>query len=51
MASHSLAIAKASLTAGLIRPDPTPVPRDDIAEFHRLLDAALAQCSPANVQV
>ena len=51
MASHSLAIAKAGLTAGLIRADPVLVPRDEIASFHSLLDATLIECSPANIQV
>ncbi|KAL8804193.1 MAG: hypothetical protein Q9182_002735 [Xanthomendoza sp. 2 TL-2023] len=51
MASHSLAIAKASLAAGLMRPDPKPVAKTDIAEFHRLLDALLAQCTAANIQL
>lgn len=51
MASHSLVIAKASLSAGLMRPDPTPVPRDQIAQFHELLDICLVQCSPTNIQV
>ncbi|MCJ1475857.1 hypothetical protein MMC13_004521 [Lambiella insularis] len=50
MASHTLAIAKASLAAGLMRPDPIPVSRDHIAHFHELLDTALAKCSPGNIQ-
>ncbi|KAJ5786066.1 uncharacterized protein N7503_011278 [Penicillium pulvis] len=50
MASHTLAIAKASFTAGLLRPDPTSVPKDEIATFHTLLDRALSHCSPANIQ-
>jgi hypothetical protein len=51
MASHQLAIAKASFSAGLLRPDPTSVPRDDIAAFHSALDRALSRCSSANIQV
>ncbi|KAL8806023.1 MAG: hypothetical protein Q9200_005195 [Gallowayella weberi] len=51
MASHSLAIAKASLGAGLMRPEPKPVAKTEIAEFHRLLDALLAQCTAANIQL
>ena len=51
MASHSLAIVKASLSAGLMRPDPTSVSRDEIARMHALIDAALEQCSPAHIQV
>ncbi|KAI4147498.1 MAG: hypothetical protein L6R39_003096 [Caloplaca ligustica] len=45
MASHSLAIAKASLAASLMRPEPSPVPRADIAHFHRLVDTLLSQCT------
>ena len=51
MASHSLAIAKASLAAGMIRPDPTSIPKAEIAHFHILLEAVLKQCSSANIQV
>ncbi|KAL8923065.1 MAG: hypothetical protein Q9172_003311 [Xanthocarpia lactea] len=51
MASHSLAIAKASLAAGLMRPDPSAASKTDIVEFHRLLDALLLQCSTTNVQL
>jgi hypothetical protein len=51
MAAHQLAIAKASLSAGLLRPDPTSVPRDDIAAFHASLDTALSRCSRTNIQV
>ena len=51
MASPSLAIAKAHLTAAMIKPDPTTVPRDEINDFHNLLDTTVSQCSPANVQV
>lgn len=51
MASHQLAIAKAALSASLLRPDPTSVGREEIANFHALLDSAVARCSPPNVQV
>jgi hypothetical protein len=51
MASHQLAIAKASFSAGLLRPDPTSVSREDIAHFHSLLNSAVIQCTPRNVQV
>lgn len=51
MASHQIAIAKASFSAGLLRPDPTSVPRDDIAAFHTCLERAVSHCSPANIQV
>ncbi|KAL1877129.1 hypothetical protein Plec18167_004813 [Paecilomyces lecythidis] len=50
MASHQIAIAKASFSAGLLRPDPTSVHRDEIAAFHSALDKALSRCSPANIQ-
>ncbi|KAL4929654.1 RNA polymerase II-binding domain-containing protein [Aspergillus undulatus] len=50
MASHQVAIAKASLAAGLLRPDPTSVARDEITALHTSLDRALAHCSPANIQ-
>lgn len=51
MASHQLAIAKASFSAGLLRPDPTSVSRDEITAFHSALDQALSHCSYANIQV
>ena len=51
MASHQVAIAKASLAAALLRPDPTSVARDDISHFHTLLDRAITECSAANIQV
>lgn len=51
MASHQLAIAKASLSAGLLKPDPTSLHREEIAHFHSLLERALTQCTAANVQV
>ncbi|PGH27117.1 hypothetical protein AJ80_01073 [Polytolypa hystricis UAMH7299] len=50
MTSHQIAIAKASFSAGLLRPDPTSVPRDEITSFHSALDRALAHCSPSNIQ-
>jgi hypothetical protein len=46
-----LAVAKASLSATLFRADPTPCSRDNIDHFFTLLNSAIAQCSPANVQV
>ncbi|CAK7240582.1 MAG: hypothetical protein STHCBS139747_002026 [Sporothrix thermara] len=49
-AAAQLAIAKASLTAVLLRPDPTPCSRADIDEFTRQLALTAARCSPANVQ-
>ncbi|KAL8772758.1 MAG: hypothetical protein Q9209_002103 [Squamulea sp. 1 TL-2023] len=51
MASHSLAIAKASLAAGLMRPDLSAASKTDIAQFHRLLDALILQCSTTNIQL
>ena len=51
MASHHLAIAKASLAAAMMRPDPTPIARDDITQLHTLLESTLEQCSPVNIQV
>ncbi|KAL5350533.1 hypothetical protein ACLOAV_004102 [Pseudogymnoascus australis] len=50
MASHQIAIAKATFSASLLRPDPIQVPRDDIAQFHTLLAAVSTQCSPTNIQ-
>lgn len=49
--AHQVAIAKASLAAGLLRPDPTSVARDEITALHTSLDRALAHCSRANIQV
>jgi hypothetical protein len=46
-----LAVAKASLSATLFRADPTSCSRDDIDDIFSLLNSAVAQCSPANVQV
>lgn len=51
MAAHQLAIAKAALSASLLRPDPTSLSRDEIAEFHSRLDKALSHCTPNNIQV
>ncbi|KAL6722147.1 hypothetical protein ACLMJK_001254 [Lecanora helva] len=50
MASHSLAIAKASLAAGMMRPDPVSISRTEIARFHESLEALLQQCSATNIQ-
>ncbi|KAL8901316.1 MAG: hypothetical protein Q9192_000611 [Flavoplaca navasiana] len=51
MASHSLAIAKASLAAGLMRLEPGGVSKTDLAQFYRLLEALLSQCSATNIQL
>ncbi|CAI7624774.1 unnamed protein product [Penicillium bialowiezense] len=48
--SHQVAIAKASFSAALLRPDPTSVPRDEIAAGHSSLERALLHCSHANIQ-
>lgn len=45
------ALAKANLTAVLLRADPTPVSKDAISQFHTLLDTTLTTCSPPNIQV
>lgn len=52
-ASAQLGIAKASLLAALLKADAglPSCSRDDIEQFHGLLSAAVAQCSPTNVQV
>ncbi|KAF2096233.1 hypothetical protein NA57DRAFT_59289 [Rhizodiscina lignyota] len=52
MAAHQLTIAKAAFTAGLLRPDPSsiPVTKNEVNNFLSLLDTALMQCSPANIQ-
>ncbi|KAE8440967.1 hypothetical protein EG329_006156 [Mollisiaceae sp. DMI_Dod_QoI] len=50
MPSHQLAIAKASFSAALLRPDPTSLPRESIEHFHSLLNAVVLQCTPGNVQ-
>ncbi|KAJ5775162.1 uncharacterized protein N7511_000173 [Penicillium nucicola] len=50
MASHQIAIAKASFSAGLLRPDPTSVPREEITAFHTVLERALSHCSAENIQ-
>ncbi|CAK7219139.1 hypothetical protein SEUCBS140593_003790 [Sporothrix eucalyptigena] len=49
-AAAQLAIAKASLTAVLLRPDPAPCARADIDEFAGLLALTAVRCSNANVQ-
>ncbi|CAG8228020.1 unnamed protein product [Penicillium salamii] len=47
---HQVAIAKASFTAALLRPDPSSVPRDEITAGHSSLESALSHCSHANIQ-
>jgi hypothetical protein len=46
-----LAVAKASFSATLFRADPRSCSREDIDDFFSLLNSAIAQCSPTNVQV
>ncbi|KAL1881910.1 hypothetical protein Daus18300_000964 [Diaporthe australafricana] len=54
MASAQLAIAKASLLASLLKADAdadlASCSRDEIEQFHGMLTAAVAKCSPTNVQ-
>ncbi|KAI9807077.1 MAG: hypothetical protein M1825_005794 [Sarcosagium campestre] len=45
-----LAIARASLSASFLRPDPTVVSKDQIGNFHALLEKVISQCSSDNVQ-
>ncbi|KAF3315125.1 hypothetical protein TWF173_004018 [Orbilia oligospora] len=49
-ASHGTAIAKAALSASLLRADPTPIPGDEIARLHSLLDKCLTICTPENIK-
>ncbi|CAK7265286.1 hypothetical protein SEPCBS119000_001434 [Sporothrix epigloea] len=49
-AAAELAIAKASLAAVLLRPDPVSCSRTEIDEYARQLATTAARCSPANVQ-
>jgi hypothetical protein len=51
MAPHNITIAKASISAGFMRPDPHSLSREQISDFHKLLETAIAQCSPINIQV
>ncbi|KAI4203547.1 MAG: hypothetical protein LQ350_001737 [Teloschistes chrysophthalmus] len=51
MASHSLVIAKASLVASLMRPEPHSILRAEIAHFQRILEALALQCSTTNIQL
>ena len=51
MTSHSLSIAKASLLASCLRPDFSKLNREDLAEFHSLLELTIFKCSSINIQV
>lgn len=50
-AAAKLAIAKAKLSAALLRADPEACTRDDIDTFDALLSSVTTRCSPANIQV
>ncbi|EDN02647.1 hypothetical protein I7I51_07647 [Histoplasma capsulatum] len=50
MTTHLVAIAKATFSAGLLRPDPTSVHRDEIAFFQESLDRVVTHCSSGNIQ-
>ncbi|RKU45953.1 hypothetical protein DL546_004915 [Coniochaeta pulveracea] len=49
-ATAELAVAKASFSATLFRADPRSCSREDIDDFFSLLNSAIVQCSPTNVQ-
>ena len=51
MASHSIAIGKASLSVALMRADPNAVPKTEVTKLHALLDDLLDRCSTSNIQV
>ncbi|KAJ9661520.1 hypothetical protein H2198_001900 [Neophaeococcomyces mojaviensis] len=48
----SLSIAKATLLASCLRRDNTmvPVSRNELAEFHTILEKTLSTCTPSNIQ-
>ena len=35
----------------MMRPDPTPVARAEVAQLHDVLEALLSQCTAANIEV
>lgn len=47
----SVVIAKASLAAALLRPDPISCTKEQAAAFHATLGEALLRCTGANIQV
>ncbi|KAF3912919.1 hypothetical protein AA313_de0208763 [Arthrobotrys entomopaga] len=49
-ASHGTAIAKAALSASLLRADPTPVVGDEIARLHSLFEKCITVCTPENIK-
>lgn len=51
MAHPDLVIAKASLLAALLKPDPEACTRSDFDQLYQLLTDAINRCSPGNVQV
>ncbi|KAF3940682.1 hypothetical protein ABW19_dt0200689 [Dactylella cylindrospora] len=48
---HSTAIAKATLSASLLRADPTPVVGDEISRLHSLLEKCITVCTPENIKI
>ncbi|KAG8529816.1 uncharacterized protein KY384_005297 [Bacidia gigantensis] len=50
MALHALAIARASFTASMTKPDPTSLSRSDTISFLDSLEGMLRLCSTQNVQ-
>ncbi|MCJ1312556.1 hypothetical protein MMC25_006230 [Agyrium rufum] len=51
MASHSLALSKASLSVTFLKQDPTALARDHVAHLHQLLDNSINESSPRNIQL
>ncbi|RPA87095.1 hypothetical protein BJ508DRAFT_95971 [Ascobolus immersus RN42] len=49
--NNQLPLAKASLLASLLKPDPVSVPREEVVQFHIFLDSCLVICSPSNIQI
>ncbi|KAL2162729.1 hypothetical protein VTH06DRAFT_6565 [Thermothelomyces fergusii] len=50
MASAELIVAKTALSGALFRADPRPCSRDDIESMLALVNSAITECSPSNVQ-
>jgi len=48
---HQIAVAKASLAAAFLRPDPISVSRHEISRFHGLLDNTVLSCTSTNIEV
>lgn len=51
VSTPDLAVAKAALTATLLRADPDSLHQGDVARFLELLDDTLDRCSRTNVKV